>query len=143
MHIKFNPELKNSLTNLWKVLASFFSLLVSDAAKYMIAAGITLKSLYPKLFYLTCVTHLLHNCAMKIKSHFEDVDQLFVNVKAITIKKKQIGKILFYWLPTSACFYKMGKLIKCCFVLRKKFAWCESNVGKFCRFWNFGNLSKV
>ena len=54
----------------------------------MIAAGITLKSLYPKLFYVTCVVRLLHNCAMKIKSHFEDVDQLIAKVKAVTIKNK-------------------------------------------------------
>ena len=44
---------------------SFFCLLLSDAAKYLIAAGITLKSLYPKLFHVTCVAHLLHNCAIK------------------------------------------------------------------------------
>ena len=43
-----------------------FCLFLSDAAKYMIAAGITLKSLYPKLFHVTCVAHLLHNCAVKI-----------------------------------------------------------------------------
>ena len=67
---------------------SFFCLLLSDAAKYIIAAGITLKSLYPKLFHMTCVAHLLHNCAMKIKSHFEDVDQLIAKVKAVTIKNK-------------------------------------------------------
>ena len=54
---------------------SFFCLLLSDAAKHMIAAGTTVKSLYSKLFHVTCVAHLLHNCAMKIKSHFEDVDQ--------------------------------------------------------------------
>ena len=36
---------------------SCFCLLLSDAAKYMIAAGITLKSLYPKLFQVTCVAH--------------------------------------------------------------------------------------
>ena len=35
---------------------------------------------------MTCVAHLLHNCAMKIKSHFEDVDQLIAKVKAVTIK---------------------------------------------------------
>ena len=67
---------------------SFFCLLLSDAAKYIIAAGITPKSLYPKLFHVTCVAHLLHNCAMKIKSHFEDVDQLIAKVKAVTIKNK-------------------------------------------------------
>ena len=67
---------------------SFFCLLLSDAAKYMSAAGITLKSLYPKLFHVTCVAHLLSKCAMKIKSHFEDVDQLIAKVKAATIKSK-------------------------------------------------------
>ena len=88
---------------------SFFSQLLSDAAKYMIVAGITLKSLYPKLLHVTCVAHLLHNCAMKIKSHFEDVDQLIAKVKAVTIKNKnQTGKILCYWLPTTACSYEMG-----------------------------------
>ena len=67
---------------------SFFCLLLPDAAKCTIAAGITIKSLYPKLFHVTCVAHLLHNCAMKIKLKFEDVDQLDAKVKAVTIKNK-------------------------------------------------------
>ena len=67
---------------------SFFCLLLSASAKYMIAAGITLKSLYHKVFHVTCVAYLLHNCAMKIKSHFEDVDQLIAKVNAVTIKNK-------------------------------------------------------
>ena len=54
----------------------------------MIAAGITLKSLYLKLFHVTCVAHLLHNCAMKIKSLYEDVDQLIAKVKTVTIQNK-------------------------------------------------------
>ena len=54
----------------------------------MIAAGITRKSLYPKLFHVTCVAHLLHNCAMKIKSHFEDVDQLIAKTKQQQLKIK-------------------------------------------------------
>ena len=52
----------------------------------MIAAGIKLKSLYPKLFHVTCVADIWHNCAMKIKSHCEDVDQLIAKVKAVTFK---------------------------------------------------------
>ena len=52
----------------------------------MISAGITLTSLYTKLFHMMCAAHLLRNCAMKIKSHFEDVDQLIAKVKAATIK---------------------------------------------------------
>ena len=63
---------------------SFFCLLLSDAAKYMIAVGITLKSLYAKLFHVTCTANLLRNCAMKITSYFEDVDQLIAKVKAVT-----------------------------------------------------------
>ena len=50
---------------------SFFRLLLSDATKYMIATGKILKSLYPKLFQVTCGAHLSHNYAMKIKSDFE------------------------------------------------------------------------
>ena len=65
---------------------SFFCLLLSNAGEYMIAAGVTLKCLYLKLFHVTCVAHLLHNCAMKIKSHFEDVDKLIAKIKAVTIK---------------------------------------------------------
>ena len=77
------------LLEILEINRNFFCLLLSDTAKYKIAAGITLKSQYPKLlFHMTCVAHLLHNCAMKIKSHFEDVDQLIAKVKAVTIKNK-------------------------------------------------------
>ena len=58
---------------------SFLCVLLSGAVKYMNAAGIALKPLY---------LYLLHNCAMKIKSHFENVDQLIAKVKAVTIKNK-------------------------------------------------------
>ena len=77
----------DAVTNLG-INRSFLSLLLSDAAKYMIASGITLKFLYPKLFHKTCVVYLLHNCAVKIKSHFENVDQLIAKFKAVTIKNK-------------------------------------------------------
>ena len=71
-----------------KIDRSFFCLLLSDAAKYILAADITLKSLYPKLFHVTCVAPLLDNCAMTFKSHFEDVDQLIAKVKTVTTKNK-------------------------------------------------------
>ena len=35
-----------------------------------------------------CVTHLLHNCGIKVKSHGEDVDQLIEKVKLATVKNK-------------------------------------------------------
>ena len=69
----------NAVRNL-EINRSFLCLLLFDAANYMVAAA--------KLFHMTCVAHLLHNCVMKIKSHFEDVDQLIAKVKAVTIKNK-------------------------------------------------------
>ena len=48
-----------------------FCLLQSDAARYMTTAGNLLKKLHPKLFHLTCLAHLMHNCcAMKIRANF-------------------------------------------------------------------------
>ena len=65
----------------------------------MVAAGVIL-CLYPKLFRVICTAHLLHNCAMKVKSHFEDVDQLISKIKSATKKANQTKKIRLYWSPT-------------------------------------------
>ena len=73
----------------------------------MIASGITLKSLNSKLFHVICVAHLFHNCAMKIKSHFEDVDQLIANFKAVTIKNKT----------------RLAKFSAICYFAKKWFSW--------------------
>ena len=40
-----------------------FVRLLSDAASNTTAAIATLKTLYPNLFHVTCVTHMLHNCS--------------------------------------------------------------------------------
>ena len=45
------------------------------------APGETLKSLSTKQFCFTCVADLFNNCAVKVKSDFEDVDQLIAKVK--------------------------------------------------------------
>ena len=37
---------------------------------------------------MKCVAHSLHNCAMKVKSHFEDVDQVIAIAKSATVKNK-------------------------------------------------------
>jgi len=64
-------------------------LLISDAASYMTAAVNTLKLLYSKLFHVTCVSHLFHNCAERIRSKFDSVDNLISRLKAATIKNKE------------------------------------------------------
>lgn len=65
-----------------------FVLLLSDAARYMTAAGDLLQQLYPRLFHVTCTAHLLHNCAEKVRSFFNDVDDLIASVKAATVRSK-------------------------------------------------------
>ena len=46
-----------------------FLLLLSDAARYMIKASETLKIMYPRLLHVTCIAHLLHNCAEHIRAY--------------------------------------------------------------------------
>ena len=66
----------------------YFCLLLTDAARYMEAAGHTLKNLYPQLFHVTCVAHLLHNCALRVRAKYPAVDNLIACVKAATVKNK-------------------------------------------------------
>ena len=48
-----------------------FPLFLTDAARYMASAGKTLKELYPSLMHVTCVAHLLHNCAMRVRAQLK------------------------------------------------------------------------
>ena len=65
-----------------------FALLLTDAARYMSLAGKTLKELYPFLMHVTCVAHLLHNCAMRVRAYFKNIDEVVAMIKAATIKNK-------------------------------------------------------
>ena len=51
-----------------------FSLFLTDAARYMSLAGKTLKELCPSLMHATCIAHSLHNCAMRVRAHFKNID---------------------------------------------------------------------
>ena len=69
-----------------------FSLLLIDAARYMSLAGKTLKELYASLMHVTCVAHLLHNCAMRVRAHFKTIDEIITTIKAATINNKDRKK---------------------------------------------------
>ena len=69
-----------------------FLLFLTDAARYMSLAGQTLKELYPSLMHVTCVAHLLHNCAMRVRAHFKNIDEIIATIKAATIKNKDRKK---------------------------------------------------
>ena len=79
-----------------------FSLFLTDAARYMSSAGKTLKELYPSLMHVTCVAHLLHNCAMRVRAHFKNIDEVIATIKAATIKNKDRKKDFHHaGLPSS------------------------------------------
>ena len=69
-----------------------FLLFLTDAARYMSLAGKTLKELYPYLMHVICVVHLLHNCAMRVRAHFKNIDEIIATIKAPTIKNKDRKK---------------------------------------------------
>ena len=61
-----------------------FVLLLTDAAQYMSLAGKKLKELYSFLMHITCIAHLLHNCAMQVHVYFKNIDVVEM-IKAATI----------------------------------------------------------
>ena len=69
-----------------------FPLFLTDAARYMSLAGKTLKELYPSLMHVTCVAHLLHNCAMRVHAHFKNIDEIIATIKAAAIKNQDRKK---------------------------------------------------
>ena len=78
-----------------------FSLLLTDAARYMSLAGKTFKELYLSLIHVTCVAHLLHNCAMCVRAHFKNIDEIIAMIKAATIKNKHRKKDFHHAGPPS------------------------------------------
>ena len=64
-----------------------FSLFLTDTSLYMSLAGKTLKELYPSLIHVTCVAHLLHNCAMRVRARFKNIDEIKATIKNKDCKK--------------------------------------------------------
>ena len=79
-----------------KIKRENFSLFLTDAARYMSLTGKTLKELYPSLMHDTCVAHLLHNCAICVRAHFKNIDEIIATIKAATIKNKDRRKKDFH-----------------------------------------------
>ena len=53
----------------------------------MSLAGKTLKELYPSLMHVNCVAHLPHNCAMRVRAHFKNIDEVIAKIKNKDRKK--------------------------------------------------------
>ena len=66
-----------------------FVLLLSDAVRYMTACTAAGSSYCTRgSSHVTCMAHLLHNSAEKVRSHFQRVDSLTAKVKVVTVKNK-------------------------------------------------------
>lgn len=70
-----------------------FCLLLTDAAPYNMKAASTLHQMYPRLFHITCIAHLLHNCALRIKAYYRNVNNLIASLKLATLKNKARSKM--------------------------------------------------
>ena len=55
----------------------------------MFLTGKTLKEFYPFLMHVNCVVHLLHNCAIGVRAHFKNINEVIATIKAATIKNKE------------------------------------------------------
>ena len=69
-----------------------FLLFLTDAARYMSLTVKTLKELCLFLTHVNCVAHLLHNCSMRVRAHFKNIDEVIATIKAATIKHKDCKK---------------------------------------------------
>ena len=61
-------------------------MLISDTAPCTCRAGKVLKEILPNLLHVTCLAHLMHNCA-KAKTFLNEVDNLIPTVKARNVLK--------------------------------------------------------
>ena len=66
--------------------AAKLNILVCNAAHLI--KRLDIPGLYPSLMHVTCVAHLLHNCAMRERAHFKNIDEVIATIKAATIKNK-------------------------------------------------------
>ena len=77
------------------ITREMFLLLLSDAVKYTLKAGDTLKIMYQRLLHVTCTAHFLLNRAERIRAHFKATNNLISSIKAATIKNKDRRRSLF------------------------------------------------
>ena len=62
---------------------------------YMSLVEKTLKEFYSSLMHVNCVVHLLHNCAMRVRGHFKNIDEVIATIKTVTIKNKDLKKTFY------------------------------------------------
>ena len=116
------------------ITREMFLLLLSDAAKYMLKAGDTLRIMYQRLLHVTCTAHLLHNCAEHIRAHFKATDYLISSIKAATIKKQRPRFFIYcsrFVSSTATNFDSMGHMAGGIVFLCGKLSDCQVDSQQF------------
>ena len=55
--------------------------LITDAASYILSAGVTLKTLYPHLLHVTCAAHGIQRVIEEVRSNNTLADQFVSNIE--------------------------------------------------------------
>ena len=82
----------NDILRQLEIKRGSFSLFLIDAAGYMSLVGKTLKEFYPSLMHVNCVAHLLHNCVIRERAHYKNIDEVTATMKAAKIINKDHKK---------------------------------------------------
>ena len=84
----------------------------------MCHAGKFLKEIYPNLLHVTCLAHLMHNWALKVKSFYNEVDNLIATVKASVVKNRsRAADFDVCGRPLQPLVIRGGELVGCCLLL--------------------------
>lgn len=70
-----------SIKKTLKVLKSSFNhlkLVVSDSVSYNISAKTEIQNQYPHIKWVTCFSHLMHNCCTNIMKRYENISQFII-----------------------------------------------------------------
>lgn len=75
----------NSMHLLWpeEVRHDDILLFLSDAAPYMVKFEKSIQVFYPKIIHVTCIVHVLHIIAEKIRANYCKFDKIIANVKKV------------------------------------------------------------
>ena len=88
-------------------------LIISDCAAYMIFAVADIKERYLHVLHIKCLAHLLHNCSMKIRASYSNVDNLIASIKLITHKNTRMkSKFADVGIPPDVIITRWSSWIK-------------------------------
>ena len=106
----------------FNLLRNNFYLLISDAASYMVSSTTNLKSLYPNMFHITCISHLIHNCCLKLRGNYKSIDRLISSIKAATVNNKdRYNSFKEIGLPPHPVLTRWGSWLRAALYYSKNF----------------------